>query len=64
MSPADLDALLEVLQRRGVRHYENGGLVMDIGPEPAKAEQTLEPTRAEIEAAHEKLLYAASEGMP
>lgn len=67
----DLERLLSTLQKYGVRRYRSGALMIDLGPDPigppgASGEQpiteaALKKERAEME---ERLLYAASEGMP
>jgi len=65
MNTTDLDALLEVLQRRGVSKYaaKSGGIVeIEMGPVHLPPETPPKLTDKEVKELEERLLYAASEG--
>ena len=71
MTPNELDTLLEVLQKRGVRTYQIKSkdgvefrleLAPTTVPTVGPATEERKPTEKEIERERERLLYAATEG--
>lgn len=72
LTPTELDALLDVLQKRGVRTYQikdklGAEFRLELGPAMVAGQATPEErqrTQKEIEAEREALLFAATEGFP